>query len=297
MKSLNYPHFICIGPAKSATTWLADQLKPQFDMWFPPVQELSYPFLSFKHLQEAGHLEYRTTPWEIFKRVVRNKSLSGSRDRRFYDMAKMLADKDPNGNDMKEYARIFQLAEGKITGDISPIYASFTPDQIGKLEKETNCKIVFMFLRDPVARFFSHYRMMERYRKYDDADYGSAETVSIFLNDPVRSRQFYPSKIYANWSAIWGERFTVFDFDDVKATPAETLNRIIRHVGGNPRHRVPFIPPTINRNRAYQSTPFSEDAKRIVHAHFLTELEACYDLFGATAKPWLERSRAFLKAS
>lgn len=202
MDHLTYPHFICIGPAKSATTWLADQLKAQFDMWFPPIQELSYPFLSFGHLQAAGRLKVFNNPWEVFKRVARNKSLSSSRDRRFYALAERLAETDPKGENLVEYARIFRLAEGKITGDISPIYASFTSEQIAKLEKETSCRIVFMLLRDPVARFISHYRMMERYRKFGDVDYGSAQTVATFLNDPIRSRQFYPSRIYANWSLI-----------------------------------------------------------------------------------------------
>lgn len=207
-------------------------------------------------------------------------------------MAKRLAETDPKGENLVEYARIFRLAEGKITGDISPIYASFTSEQIAELEKETSCRIVFMFLRDPVARFISHYRMMERYRKFGDVDYGSAETVATFLNDPIRSRQFYPSRIYTNWSVIYGERFAVFDYDDVSTKPAATLNRIIRHVGGNPRLRVPFVPPRINRNKARESTPLSADAKRIIHEHFLPELETCCDVFGARAEPWLNKSRA-----
>ena len=76
-----------------------------------------------------------------------------------------------------------------------------------------------MFLRDPVARFFSHYKIIERYRGFGEVDYTSDYTVAQFLNDPIRQQDFYLSQIHKKCSNIWSERFSVFDFEDVTERP------------------------------------------------------------------------------
>lgn len=284
------PNFICIGPAKSATTWLADHLKLQTDMWFPPIQEISYPFLGFSHFEGSDALTMKYDWWSIVKRGVRNKSVFGARDRRFYQLASELARIDPTGEDFNGYKQIFGISDDKITGDISPIYSSFSSEQIETLEANTECGVVFMFARDPVARFWSHFRMVARYKKYGDINYSDLDVVQKFAADPLRSKQFFQSQIHAKWKKVYGpDRFSVFFFEDVLDAPKETLEKIILLVGASPKARLPFIPHTINRNSASTPLEMSPEVKQFVTEYFKPELEACVDLFGAKGEKWLKR--------
>src|SRR4051812_44844536 len=97
------PNFFCIGPANSATTWLADQLKLYPDIWLPPIQELNYLSSGFSRFKGTHNLELAWDWWSILKRLVRNKSLSPRRDLEFLSAARALADKPDSEQDLAAY--------------------------------------------------------------------------------------------------------------------------------------------------------------------------------------------------
>lgn len=289
------PTFICIGPSKSATTWLSDHLKPQLDIWLPPIQELSYPYLSFgPRLDEPDLLTFKRDWWSTAKRMIRNKSISEKVDREFYLIAQKLKADDPTGEDFEGYMSLFAPAKQPITGDISPIYASFTDSQVKSFSQSVPSNKVFMFVRHPVDRFFSHYKMMASYQRYGDIDYTSKSAVEKFLNDPIRSAQFYPTVIYARWKKHWGESFSVFFFDDVKKNPTETLNKVIRYVGGNPMYRIPFVSSKINRNKVKLDLRIPKSTVAMVYESFLPELTRCDEIFSHKGYDWALKAHQLL---
>jgi len=300
-KILNYPHFICIGPPKSASTWVSDHLKFNKDIWLPPIQELNYLFTGFYNFEGKNLMEYKYDPWSILKRIVRNKSIFSNSDKKFYKLAKKLTKIDPKGVNFNDYKKLFSIEEGKITGDISPMYSSFNLNQIKRLKKVLNTKI-FMIVRNPVDRFISDLRHIEKYKVLGDIDYFSEKNIKNFLyNKKIvvdtfqRHKVFYPSEIYKKWKKVWGNNFKCFFFDDIKSNPKLTLKKIINYIGADNSKRISLIPVSINRNKAKKNYQIDTSSLRRIHKHFLPELKKCDKLFYGKGKKWLINSHNILK--
>lgn len=286
------PHFFCIGPAKCATTWIADHLKLQSDIWLPPIQEISYLSSGFEEYRETVHLKYGWDWWSVLKRVVRNKSLLGWRDRRFYEAARELAAKSDSVFDLDGYVRLFAPARGKLTGDISPSYAAMTEEQIRRALPVLKRARIFMIARDPVARFWSHLSMLYRARSYGEVDYGSLETARRFFHDPLRSAHHFPTQILDLWEAELGPgKIRVFFFDDIAKRPAQTLRQIVDFIGGDYGRRIPLVSASRNRNRGEERAQASTEARAWASEAFNEELRRCAARFGDYGSAWLERHR------
>jgi hypothetical protein len=282
------PHFFCIGPAKSATTWLADHLKLHLDIWLPPIQEISYLSSGFEEHRGSVHLEYRWDRWSVLKRIVRNKSLMGWRDRQFYEAARELAAKSDAVFDLDGYVRLFAAASGKLTGDISPSYAAMTQAQIRRALPVLKHHRILMIARDPVARFWSHLSMLYRARSYGDVDYGSIETAQRFFHEPLRSRHHFPTRILDMWESELGPgTIEVFFFDDIAQRPAESLRRIVDFIGADYGKRIPLVSASRNRNRGEQRAHPSAEARQWINEAFHEELERCASRFGDHGRAWL----------
>jgi hypothetical protein len=284
------PHFICIGPGGSATTWLADHLKLQRDVWMPPAQEASY----LKNLLHPGthglDLELRWDWWSIVKRVVRNRSLMPTRDREYYRVALELSAKFSNQPDLDGYRRLFAAAEGKLTGDIAPIYAGLSTEEIRYCLPVLETARIFMIARDPIARFWSAVSRHATYRTFGEVDYGSVETAQRLFRDAERQRQHYPTEILDRWEEVLGEgRIKVFYFDDVVDHPGDTFRSILDYIGSDWRYHLPLIPIGYNRKARYPRVSPSPEAREWVRLEFQDELRRCAARFGAHGERWLEK--------
>src|SRR5437763_16018587 len=94
------PDFICVGPQKTGTGWLYEQLESHPDFWMPPIKELQY----FNQLSRVEH----TSP----PRPSRDE-----RDVRFLENIKSLR-AEPY-MDFAHYARLFEPKASLLHGDIS----------------------------------------------------------------------------------------------------------------------------------------------------------------------------------
>lgn len=283
------PHFFCIGPAKCATTWIADHLKLHSDIWLPPIQEISYLSSGFEEYRGTIHLEYRWDWWSVAKRIVRNKSLLGSRDRQFYEAARALAAKPDTVFDLQAYIRLFGPARTKLTGDISPSYAAMTREQIQRALPVLVGRPIFMIARNPVDRFWSHLSMLYRARSYGDVDYGSLETAQRFFQDPLRSAHHFPTRILDLWERALGrDSVRVIFFDDIAERPAQALREIVGFIGADYRKRIPLVSASRNRNRGEVRADISAEARDWARQAFDEELLRCAARFGAHARTWLK---------
>jgi hypothetical protein len=287
------PHFFCIGPAKCATTWIADHLKLHSDIWLPPIQEISYLSSGFEEHRGTINLEYCWDWWSVLKRIVRNKSLFGWRDRQFYAAARELAAKSDDVFDLDAYVRLFAPGRGKLTGDISPSYAAMSQAQIRRSLPVLEPGHIFMIARDPIARFWSHLSMLYRARVYGDVDYGSLETAQRFFHDPLRSGHHFPTRIFDLWASELGpHRIKVFFFDDIAQRPAEALRRIVDFIGADYAKRIPLVRASWNRNRGEQRAHVSAEARQWINKAFHEELERCAERFGSHGRAWLSSNSA-----
>ena len=285
------PHFICIGPGGSATTWLADHLKLQRDVWMPPVQEASYLKTLMRKGTHGLDLDLHWDWWSIVKRLVRNRSLMPNRDLEFYREARALSVSDANEPDLDGYLRLFSPAHGKLTGDIAPVYASFSSDEIRDRLPALEGRKIFMIARHPVHRFWSALSRHAKYRTFGDVDYASLETAQRLFQDPERSLQHFPTQILDRWEAALGrDAVKVFYFDDVAQRPGETFARILDYIGSNYRYHLPVIPIGFNRKGRRQRVSPTSEARAWVQGAFNDELRRCAARFDPHGKRWLDSS-------
>jgi hypothetical protein len=286
------PDFVCIGPRKCATTWLADQLKLHRDLWLPPLQELGYLRSGFGKLRGSPHIEMHWDWWNLVKRVVRNKGLTARRDRHFFEVAQALAERPGPEIDLEGYRALFAAAEGRLTGDISPSYASMDVDRIREVAPVLGGARIFMIARDPLARFWSELSMHYRYRTFGELDYGSLETVQGFFDNPARRRQHFPTEILDRWEAALGKgSMKIFYFDDIAQAPEKTLRAIVDYIGGDYGKRVPLVRPSYNRKQSCAKVTVSDEAREWARQAFQPELLACAERFGRYGEAWLKAHR------
>ncbi len=286
--TLEGPDFICIGPKKTATTWLADHLKFHRDIWLPPIQELNYLNGTFSEHRDRPQLRLRWDRWSIFKRIVRNKSFSADADRAFLRMAEPLAHAD--AFDLGGYRSLFTPGRQRITGDISPMYASLEGADFDRAMPVLDQARIFLLARDPVQRFWSELSMHARKRTFGDVDYASIETAHAFFNDPERRKQHLLSDIVERWrSALGGDRLRIFFFDDIAAQPEQSLRAIVDYIGADYRKRLALVSPARNRKAGGVRLVPDDDAREWVRQAFEEELRACEALFGDVGARWRRR--------
>ncbi|SFR99028.1 sulfotransferase [Sphingomonas jatrophae] len=282
------PDFVCIGPKRSATTWLADQLKLHRDIWLPPIQELGYLDGGFAQHRGKAYLAMRWTPWEIAKRVIRNKGPGIGADRAFLRTARALV--EAPGFDAQGYAALFAPAGRRLSGDISPMYASMTVAEIERAAPVLAQARVLLLARDPVQRFWSELAMHARKRSFGAVDYGSLAVARSFFDEPARRRQHLLSDITARWrEGIGAERLGILFFDDIVADPAGSLRRIVAEIGADWCKRLPGLDPGHNRKRDAAPLTVAPEVRRAVAGWFADELDRCADLFGAHGAAWRAR--------
>lgn len=284
------PSFLCIGPKRSATTWLADQLKFHRDIWLPPIQELNYLSGGFGDHVGKPYMRLRWSGWEIAKRVVRNKGPGLAADTVFLRAARRLAvqpDLDLDG-----YRQLFAPAGSRLSGDISPMYASMSVGEIRECLPAIGSAKVLLLARDPVQRFWSELAMHARKRSFGDVDYTSVDFARAFFEDPVRQRQHLLSDITARWrQGLEADRLQIIYFDDIVTDASASLRRIVSLIGADWRKRIPGIAPALNRKQHAARFVPQEDAVEVVRQWFVPELARCAELFGAYGQAWRERQQ------
>jgi hypothetical protein len=282
------PDFICIGPKRSATTWLADQLKFHRDVWLTPIQELNYLSGGFADHRGKPYLAMRWTGWEIAKRVIRNKGPGIAADAAFLRAARRLAAQD--GVDLAGYPELFAPAGRRIAGDISPMYASMTREEIARALPVLADARIILLARDPVQRFWSELSMHARKGGLGPADYGSIDVARAFFEDPVRQRQHMLSDIVQRWrGGIGADRLDIRFFDDIVADGAASLRGIVEAIGADWNKRLPVIAPTRNRKQGRAPLTPTAEVRAAVANWFGDELDRCVELFGARGASWRAR--------
>lgn len=291
------PHFFCIGPGNSGTTWVADHLKLQRDVWLPPIQELGYLNAGFERFRGTDHLTIRWDWWSVTKRIVRNKSLSLKKDLQFLERARALADVPNSERDLDLYRKLFEPAGGKITGDITPNYADLDVSEINSFAPVLDEAKIFMIARDPVQRFWSAVSMYWRDRVHGDVEYESLEFAKSLFESEVYAKQNFLSQIVRRWrTAIGEDRLKIFFFDDLAAEPAKSYREIVDFIGADYRKRIRVVSPAYNRKAGAKKIQASPETREWVRAAFQPELEACTELFGAPGEKWRQRHSHPIKA-
>lgn len=163
------PDFICIGPEKTGTTWLYDNLKAHPQVYLPPVKEIRYfwerafmPNQDIKFKLTSKHWHNRLFQRYLKKRInfyVENIEKLTSINSNIVDSfiwdlkywSIQCAD--------EWYISLFEDSGNRVAGDITPVYYQLPDEEINYIsEILPNLKIIIL-LRNPIDRVWSKTKM------------------------------------------------------------------------------------------------------------------------------------------
>lgn len=267
------PDFIGIGLQKAGTRWLYHQLQAHPQFWMPPIKEFHFFDRPFPHRQTLERVTGKERP---------------ARDLLFLERVAGL--RRLAGHSMQTYASLFDMADGLITGDITPAYGGLEDDKIAEIaEAFPSTKIVLM-LRDPISRVWSNLNDMANKDKVSHEALMSARGLASCFDAGIVNRGTFPSRVYERWARAFGEdRCHFFFMDDVISDGAATRDRIIHTLGGDPALGGSEIPASHNNKAGRSRVEMTEEARHFLNGIFSAEFEACARLFGGPALTWADK--------
>lgn len=290
-----FPHFIGIGAEKSGSTWLYHNLKKYRQFWLPPVKEIHYldeiqrqP--SFSILDRFFHSHFHNQNWRrIFKEQIKlNLRQPNLENIRWY--AKYLF----NPRNDQWYSSLFEQANGRITGDITPEYSSFQSEEVAYVYNiMPKAKIIFL-IRNPIKRAWSHALMYERKK---GEKFSEQEFIDNFNHRGSRIKTNYLRTI-KNWQSYYpSHQFFIGFFEEIQLCPVDLLIRLSEFLGvelSKNEINLRAINRKINSSRTTSKIP--ENFAVYLARLYYEEIKSLHNYFDVTyTKNWLNYADQLLK--
>ncbi len=297
------PDFLCIGVAKAGTGWMYDQLAARSDFWMPPIKEIRYLHLQKPNCSRAARRlqKIQQTPSKPEQSLTKTtildtrfgeenlKSVRKEMDRDFLEQLSLLHGKP---RDVKGYGQIFRSKGNFLTGDITPKYCMMDSGTFAKvIEQYPKVKIV-LFLRDPVARFWSHLAMFHRKGLLEEGDLLQPSNFRKTLKRPVileTIERGLPARIARRWQKLApSENLHIIFFDDIVSEPDKTIAELIQFLGADPSKKAD-LPPSFNRKAKLSKLTMPDSIKEILVNQLENELRDARDYLGGHARAWASK--------
>ena len=279
------PDFLCIGAEKAGTTWLYDNIRHQPEAWLPPplYKELHYfdnhvPNKKLLHIGRTSH----GGPLKSYSPLLGSPKLETFR---------WLWRYNHHGNDSMRWYRSLFTKEGKLCGDITPLYSTLDKRGVEYARRTVGdkCK-VFIILRDPVSQAWSSIKMLYRYRNIDIRK-DEEEAIIRELQRPFMALKTDYSRILELWSKYFdANNFKVFFYDDLVDNKVLFLGDVCRYIGIRDYQ---WTSPQLNKvsNKDNEKIPMSDSLTSSLSRLYLPELEKLSDMIDSHATSWLQKAR------
>ncbi|MCS6931609.1 MAG: sulfotransferase [Acetobacteraceae bacterium] len=224
MSVLRAPDFLGIGVQKAGTTWLAENLKGHPELWLPWVKELQY----FNDVHIPAHRGWtQRHRAQHAARAIRAHLAQAERRGRAADLRliRTLAELGAGEPSDEWYGRIFAHAGAdQLAGEVTPEYALLPRAGLAHIRRLNPRMKAVLLLRDPIARSWSHLRMLAEGRS--DFDHLSAAR-----SPDILARADYAATI-ARWREAFGpETLHIETLDAIAAEPLAVLERVCGFLG------------------------------------------------------------------
>ena len=157
------PTFLfCVGATKAGTSWLHDHLKGHDQCHFRTVKELHYFGLSDPAQFENALRKGRKEIARLTALLAADDSKTASIERRLADLRDWQKVLRARSFDLAAYKAYLTHGMGtaQVVGDVTPGYALLPVETLrSMLETGQDVRVIYL-LRDPVARLWSHIRMI-----------------------------------------------------------------------------------------------------------------------------------------
>jgi len=235
-------YLVCAGATKAGTSWLYATLRRHPDCYLRSIKELHY----FDTVAKGDFDRQIALRQDELARLEAQDA--GDRPaalrRRKRDLREWLAVLERRAEDMSAY--LGYLTNGRsarrVVGDITPSYGLLDAGRLRAIARmAADVRIVYL-LRDPVARLWSHMRMLARRRTTGAGDFAAA--ARALMDSALRgqepraiARGDYAGALARLDAAVDPKRLLVLFQDDLLAGPG--LARLTAFLGISPATRTP----------------------------------------------------------
>ncbi len=215
-----------VGATKAGTTWLYRYLAGHPDCHLRSVKELHY----FDALEGGFDRQIKVNRDKAARQAERVATVAGEKAgqmrRSLADVRDWLAVLDRRCEDLPAYRAYLEAGLGsrRLVGDITPAYAGLSADRLrGMAALAADVRFVYL-LRDPVARFWSHVRMVAARSRAGKADL-AAECARVFdrvlAGEPseIAKRSDYKGTMQRLDAAVDPRRLLVMFMDHLISLP------------------------------------------------------------------------------
>lgn len=238
------PAFMCIGPEKTGTSWLYENLKSHPQVYLPPIKELRYfwenAFLPNQDITKRltnphwhnglyrNHLKKRVDFYHECQTEL-SKENSELVNQLIWDFKYLLL---PHNDDW--YFSLFADSKEKISGDITPLYYQLPDQEIQHIRNILPDLKIIILLRNPIDRAWSKAKMnlcQHQGRKLKDV--GKEE----FYNNFSKEYEQLPS--YVSLIKKWKKYFQdqniyIGYYDKLVAQPSQLFDDICNFLALDP---------------------------------------------------------------
>lgn len=166
---------ICAGATKAGTSWLYEHLFRHPDCHFRTIKELHY-FDTAEAGTWGGRIRLHRA--ELAAVETRLPGLDGAKRahalRRIADLRDWIAVLSSRAEDRDAYAAYVGAgAQGRVVGDVTPSYATLAEGTLRRMASVAGDVRFVYLMRDPVARLWSHVRMLARRETPEGGDFAT----------------------------------------------------------------------------------------------------------------------------
>lgn len=193
----------------------------------------------------------------------------------------------PKGNhDIGVYQSLFEHSKAKLTGDITPFYATLSKKKIAGIAEALPHTKVMMMVRDPIARLWSALNDAVN----DDIVEGDYVSNPDVIKQAMTTRRFgrpsFATDAYKRWSAFYDVK--VIFLDDVIADPDSVREDVLNFLGASSA-KPTTVPSSHNSKAGRQRAQRTEAVHNVLLEIFETELKRGANKFGGPAKTWRDK--------
>jgi hypothetical protein len=184
------------------------------------------------------------------------------------------------------YTRRFRMAQGLLTGEVTPDYATLPESRIRLIRRVMpEARLVYL-LRHPVERAWSQaQREVVRRRKRRFEDVPAAEFYAHFQSPASRRNNDYTGNIERWLSAFPEEQLFIGFTDEIRYSPQWLLERIFRHLDVRTDldwSRIPLRSEVNHRGKV----PMPAEFRKFLTELYADEIDRIVARFGARAASW-----------
>ena len=187
--------------------------------------------------------------------------------------------------DIEWYRKLFAQKGSRISGDISPLYATAENEDVERIHNNCPHTKYILLIRHPVDRIWSALCMHARKGGLEEGALDNWQSVRAVVTHNGYTKRSFPSQIWTRWTShVPSSAARYWFMDDIVADPDRVRLEILSFCGiDTPQFS---RAPNYNRKSSRKKVTMPEDVRSGLYEMFGPEIVRCAEMFGGAANRW-----------